>query len=103
MPARRIEPACAWAAPVVQHIHRHLARQESPRAAVRRDEGAAGYWLQAAILAADLEPHQLAAITELQAEPIPADCPRPERRSAPLMIEPAFAGDGLNAAVRQGD
>ncbi len=53
-----------------------------------------------AVCLADLEEHQLAAVVELQAPPVPAHGLRPERARAPLVVEPGFAGRLCAFAVR---
>ena len=74
MPSARYPhpPLHRVAVPGLAGRHRKLARAEVPRAPARIHIGSGGIRVRRAVLAAQAEQHQLRAVGELQAEPVPA-------------------------------
>ena len=71
---------------------------EHPAAAIALDQYAVAvlrlvFWIGAARFGAQAKQHQLAAIGQLQGEPVPARLPLGQYRAAPLVIKPPLARD----------
>jgi predicted secreted hydrolase len=65
---------------------------EAPGPPVRLDQRAGGRALDRAVLAPEPEVHELAAVVELEGQPVPADGALAEGARAPLVVEPRLAG-----------
>src|SRR2546421_434874 len=96
---RGIAHARARAAPQGRRRHREGVRPEEVRAPGGVDEGGAALGGGAPVAAAQAVDHQVAAVPEVQRQPVPALQRRAERAGAPLAIEPARAADLEGGAV----
>jgi len=86
-PAGRIASA-ARARPVALHLDLHLRAFECTHTPVGRDEGAGTVHIDRAVATAQAIEHELTAIGELQAKPVPAGLIRGEPAAAPFAVEP---------------
>src|SRR5262245_40203950 len=68
------------------------------RAARAVDVGARGKRIDASVLAPKVKQHQLAAVVQLRAEPVPADLVRRELVGEEFMVHPGQPGNGVALA-----
>ncbi len=90
------------AAPRVAHLHFETSESDRLRRAERVDEGPAGGWINAAVLASQQKDHHIAAIGQLEAEPVPTDGTGRQGRGTELMVHPAQPLHGNRRLTRDG-
>ena len=92
-PFRRINCFLVRRLPSILYINHEVVRRKFRHASVGFDEHPVAEGVGAAVAAPELIEHQLAAVGEVQREPVPSHLVASERAGAPLPIEPSLAGD----------